>query len=251
MADASSEIQIPGLFMIHDFISEEQENILFEEAEKGEWNDLKNRKVQHYGYEFVYGANNVKEQKIVPFPEEIKKITYLVDQQLEKCGAKDQKPLDQLTINSYEPGQGIAPHVDSHQPFEEFFASLSIGDGCVMTFRNIKNEEKHVYFPKRALVVFSGEARYAWQHGIATRKVDKINQEMHFRKRRISYTLRTVRTGDCSCIYNYFCDSKGFDQSKMGKLKFNNLKPKGLNKKPEGNTVFARTEEEVKIMDQI
>lgn len=37
----------------------------------------------------------------------------------------------------------------------------------------------------------------------------------------------------------------------MGKYKNNPLKPKGLNKKPEGNTVFARTEEEVKLMEKM
>lgn len=45
--------------------------------------------------------------------------------------------MDQLTLNSYEPGDGIAPHVDAHEPFEEFFAVLSTGDGTVMSFRNI------------------------------------------------------------------------------------------------------------------
>jgi len=32
----------------------------------------------------------------------------------------------------------------------------------------------------------------------------------------------------------------------MSKIKNNILIPKGINKKPEGNTVFARSEEEVK-----
>lgn len=42
-----------------------------------------------------------------------------------------------MTINSYEPGSGIPPHVDAHSPFEEYFAALSTGDGCVMSFKNI------------------------------------------------------------------------------------------------------------------
>jgi len=62
-----------------------------------------------------------------------------------------------------------------------------------MTFRNVKNEEVHFYMPRRALIILSKEARYAWVHSISGRKVDKVDKEMHFRKERISYTFRTVR----------------------------------------------------------
>ena len=43
---------------------------------------------------------------------------------------------DQLTINDYMPGQGIPPHVDTHSPFEEIFASLSLKSGVTMTLKN-------------------------------------------------------------------------------------------------------------------
>lgn len=39
----------------------------------------------------------------------------------------------------------------------------------------------------------SREARYGWLHSISARKVDKVENEMHFRKERMSYTYRTVR----------------------------------------------------------
>lgn len=42
---------------------------------------------------------------------------------------------DQLTINDYLPGQGIPPHVDTHSPFQEIFASLSLKSGVTMHFK--------------------------------------------------------------------------------------------------------------------
>jgi hypothetical protein len=42
---------------------------------------------------------------------------------------------DQCTVNEYLPGQGIAPHVDTHAAFDDAILSLSMGSGIVMEFR--------------------------------------------------------------------------------------------------------------------
>ena len=42
---------------------------------------------------------------------------------------------DQVTVNEYLPGQGIAPHVDTHSAFEDGIASLSLGSSCVFTLQ--------------------------------------------------------------------------------------------------------------------
>ncbi len=124
---------------------------------------------------------------------------------------------DQLTINDYTPGEGIPPHVDSHSPFEDLFCSLSLSSGVVMTFLSPTNEAKHVYLKPRSLVIFAGEARFIWQHSISLRKIDRVEDNIYFRKRRISLTYRRIRQGDCKCPYVQFCDSQ--------KSKLNNLTP--------------------------
>lgn len=137
--------------------------------------------------------------------------------------------MDQLTINDYFPGDGISPHFDVHSPFEEYFVSLSLGSGCTMTFKSYKNEEKHLFFKPRMLVIFSGEARYAWFHSIAERRLDKIcNNEVYFRRRRISLTYRRIRKDPCKCLWPFFCDSQGYDPITM--KKFNPLLPKDFGK---------------------
>lgn len=61
-----------------------------------------------------------------------------------------------------------------------------------MSFKSYKNEEKHLYLPPRSVLVLSGEVRYAWFHSIAGRKIDNVEGDFNFRRRRVSLTFRTV-----------------------------------------------------------
>lgn len=114
---------------------------------------------------------------------------------------------DQLTINEYLPGDGIASHVDTHSAFDDLIVSISLGSGCSFDFiprppsnnsktqTGLEEEEEEedesgcsgsergqtrdldaiaVYFPNRAAVFMSGESRYGWRHGIAKRKHDRV-----------------------------------------------------------------------------
>jgi len=126
------------------------------------------------------------------------------------------------------PGQGIPPHVDTHSPFEEVFATLSLKSGATMHFKRAEPDEdgndvvKEIYLQPRSFVVFSGEARYNWLHSISQRKVDKVNfgadpthdpaslsQLLKFRHRRISVTFRKVKNDGlpCQCKWPLLCDS--------------------------------------------
>ena len=58
-AEVAKTGSIPGLFVIDDFITEEEEAEMLKLIDKEKWVKLLNRRVQHYGYEFKYGTNNV------------------------------------------------------------------------------------------------------------------------------------------------------------------------------------------------
>lgn len=63
-------VDVPGLYIFEDFISENEEKELIETIDKNKWDKLTNRRVQHYGYEFIYGANIVnKHKKIGEMPD--------------------------------------------------------------------------------------------------------------------------------------------------------------------------------------
>ena len=202
-ADDSFE-SIKGLKIIPNFVNEEQEKFLIKQIDQEEWTKLSNRRVQHYGYEFIYGINSVDKNKKAPKP--IPKFLDDVLSNINKITEGSQQPMDQLTINDYNPGDGIPPHFDTHSPFEEVFVALSLGSGITMSFKSYTNDEKHLYIPQRGLIIFSDEARYAWYHSIAQRKVDKFHGKLIFRKRRISLTFRKIKTTPCLCKYPFFCD---------------------------------------------
>jgi alkylated DNA repair dioxygenase AlkB len=106
---------------------------------------------------------------------------------------------DQLIINEYQPGQGIANHVDCEPCFGETIISVSLGSNCVMDFINLKTKEKlEVMLEPRSLVVISGEARHNWTHGIAARKADNFNGIKVERQLRISMTFRNVILNKCN-----------------------------------------------------
>ena len=63
-------MNIPGLTIIDEFITEEEGKTMMENIDNNECTKLTHRRVQHYGYEFIYGANNVnKNNKIGELPE--------------------------------------------------------------------------------------------------------------------------------------------------------------------------------------
>ena len=68
--EATFDINIPGLLVYHEFVTEDEERELIQAIDSKEWVRLKKRRVQHYGYEFVYGKNNVNpENKLEELPE--------------------------------------------------------------------------------------------------------------------------------------------------------------------------------------
>lgn len=64
---------------------------------------LKHRKVKHYGYEFIYGKNNINKNKCLD--TKIPDICYPHLEKLVFNGYIPKIP-DQLTVNHYLPGQG-------------------------------------------------------------------------------------------------------------------------------------------------
>ena len=95
-----------------------------EEVDSSTWSDLKFRRVQHYGYEFDYIVNNVDKSKPLgsAWPPICER---LMSGKLEVVTKEAHVSMpDQLTINEYEPGQGIPPHIDTHSAFEDGLMSL-------------------------------------------------------------------------------------------------------------------------------
>ncbi|MCB1721709.1 MAG: alpha-ketoglutarate-dependent dioxygenase AlkB [Rhodospirillales bacterium] len=182
-------IDIPGLSCTPNYITAEKERELLETIDRQPWmGDLK-RRVQHYGYKYDYVSRAVSpENYLGPLPEWLDRL----GQKIHADGLFPDVP-DQVIVNEYLPGQGIAAHVDRTTCFTNAIASLSLASPCIMQFANPETgEKKDVFLEARSLAVFADEARYNWTHGIAARKSDKIDGFKIERRRRVSLTFRKV-----------------------------------------------------------
>ncbi|KDO26139.1 hypothetical protein SPRG_08500 [Saprolegnia parasitica CBS 223.65] len=186
----TAHVVVPGLSIIDDFISADEEASLLSTIDGMAWEDSIQRRVQHYGYAFRYDTRDVDaSQPLGPLPP------FCADTAANMhCLRPDLQLPDQITINEYLPGQGIAPHVDTADVFTEYIASLSLGSDIVMDFRLVSDPSvlKHVVLKRRSLCLMVGEARYLWKHGIAYRKHDLIGGAVATRSRRVSLTLRKI-----------------------------------------------------------
>lgn len=195
--DSSSEFvpqsinvsEITGLQYLPDFIDQATHDELLSVLDTQPWlADLK-RRVQHYGYKYDYAARRINySMRLGPLPDWA---LGLADKLVERKLMPEMP--DQLIVNEYLPGQGIANHIDCVPCFTETIASLSLGSSCVMNFTNKQSQQViPVLLDTKSLVILQGDARYAWTHGISSRKTDAFMGRTIQRRRRVSLTFRKV-----------------------------------------------------------
>lgn len=179
---------IPGLTYIPDYINANQEEELLLTIDKQIWSTQLKRKVQHYGYQYDYKKRLVDRSiNLGDLPNWVQDIAerFYLESLTEKIP-------DQLIVNEYQPGQGIANHIDG-LCFGNTIISLSLGGSCVMEFTLLKTKENiPVLLLPRSIIILQGAARYEWQHRIVARKTDKYQGINFVRTRRVSLTFRKV-----------------------------------------------------------
>lgn len=180
---------IPGLLYQTAFIERAGEEGLIRQIDAQPWITDLRRRVQHYGYRYDYKARAVRGADYLgALPDWGRDIAA----RLVRAGYFEHVP-DQMIVNEYQPGQGIAPHVDCVPCFGDVIASLTLGAGAVMALSDPHTGRKEdVYLEERSLIVLSGEARYQWRHGIPARLSDTVNSIKIPRGRRLSLTFRVM-----------------------------------------------------------
>ncbi|HAX80653.1 MAG TPA: alpha-ketoglutarate-dependent dioxygenase AlkB [Cyanobacteria bacterium UBA11372] len=180
---------IPGLTYIPEYINPSQAEQLLLIIDQQIWSSQLKRSVQHYGYKYDYKKRLVDPSMnlgaLPNWAQDLAQRFYLE-------GLTEKIP-DQVIVNEYQPGQGIANHIDCVPCFGNTIISLSLGGTCVMEFTRVKTKEKiPVLLLPRSIIILQGAARYEWQHGIAARKTDKYYGREFVRDRRVSLTFRKV-----------------------------------------------------------
>ena len=181
---------VPGLRYLKTFLNVEHQRDLLMQIDNNPWLTDLSRRVQHYGYKYDYKARRVdhsmKIGALPPFGKEIAK--KLVNQGLMQTEA------DQLIINEYQPGQGIAAHIDCEPCFGDEIVTVSLGAVYEMTLES-QGQKVAIPLPLGSCLVFTGDARWKWTHAIVPRKSDPNPRggKRIPRQRRVSLTFRNVK----------------------------------------------------------
>ena len=179
---------INGLNSETNWINSELESELTALIDQSLWDTGLKRRVQHYGYRYDYQSRGIDSaEPTTSLPPMVKELAGQIARQ-----AGVERDFNQVIVNEYQPGQGIASHVDSFA-FGDCIASLSLLSACIMRFDHLKTGEKQeLVLQPRSLLILQGEARRDWKHGIAARKSDVIDGAKKLRSRRLSLTFRQV-----------------------------------------------------------
>jgi alkylated DNA repair protein alkB family protein 8 len=208
---------IEGLTLVVGFVTDEEASALLDVIDENDaWDQMARRRVKHFGKKFSYVKRTVDldDSDVSDIPLAIRD---LVLDRVASYDGLEMRPgdfvgFDQVTVNEYQPGVGLSPHVDTHSAFGDTIISLSLHCGTVMVFRRSGRHPRAVYLPPRSLLIMSGEARWAWEHYIPHRKSDVLTdgKTVTRRGRRVSLTCRTVRSPDspCACPFPEVCDSQ-------------------------------------------
>ncbi len=209
-------LDVRGLSLLIDFVSEEEEKELAALAlAAGDETRLARRRVKHFGYAFDYGTRDAN-VAVEAIPELVMRVLRRLPK--ETPGYESAMRCDQVTVNEYPRGVGLAPHVDTHSAFGPTILSLSLLGDAVMEFRSRGEEHRALFLPRRSLLVMHSDARYRWQHYIPHRKFDDVEGACTPRGEvRLSYTFRERRHGPCECEFPLQCDSRGGVESKCSK----------------------------------
>lgn len=185
-----SEIKkVPGLAYIPNYLKKDEQDDLLQVIDRQKWSIKEERKIQEYGYKYDYrNGFFVASNYLGALPDWAQSIAA----RLAKDGLMVNVP-DQVIINEYQPGQGIVSHTDCIPCFGNTIMTLSLGSDCVINFTHSQTkEEAKILLQPGSLLIFKGEARYSWEHGIIACQRDNYKGKEFIRFRRISMTFRQV-----------------------------------------------------------
>ena len=185
---------VPGLTLLDGFLTPEQQAHCIHriDAAESEWRNDLSRRVQHYGWRYDYKARAITpDMHIGALPDWLAQVAQKL---YDETKLFDRVP-EQVIVNEYLPGQGIATHID-HPGFGPTVCMVSLLDDWEMDFSENWKDKSPALLQKGSCVLLTGPSRDIWQHGIAPRKSELLENGRRPRQRRLSMTFRTVNNRD-------------------------------------------------------
>ncbi len=196
---------VAGFRMNAEFIDGAREAALLAAIDARPWDESIHRRTQHYGRVFEYDTKTIG-RAATPIPAIFDELLEMV------CAATGWPRADQITVNEYLPGMGIAAHVETHAAFDDGIGALTLGTGYAFRIARVPAAadepapRQTLWLAPRSLLTFAGAARYEWTHAIPPRKSDRVGGERMSRGRRVSVTMRrALEGGVCRCAFPHAC----------------------------------------------
>lgn len=193
---------INGLYIIPDFLTEEDHDLYFDYLQKDDANKCYQiHTATEYGWKFIPLKNNENEiinrtkDDYLGFSSEILNLKNLVCEKLNFFFAEKNITLNinHVLINKYGVGDGCMMHVDELEFWENYIICISFGSSTVAQFKNIDGDTQDIDIPKNSAYIMLEDARYKWQHGIIFAEQDNIHGKIRNRNLRISVSLREIK----------------------------------------------------------
>ena len=169
MADLFAAAPVPGLLTREEFVSPAEEAGLIARLGEVELTPFQfrgyegKRLTRSFGWHYDFGDQRFYQTEPVP--------DWLLpfrDRAAAFAGLQPEDLSHALLIR-YDPGAGIGWHKD--RPVFEHVVGISLGSPTLMTFRQrdgARFRRIKVPLPARSAYHLAGEARHAWEHGIAS-----------------------------------------------------------------------------------
>jgi alkylated DNA repair dioxygenase AlkB len=191
---------IPGLYLIPDAFTKEENNFYMDILEK---ENTYNPNICHqihkateYGWKFLPVTKKSDKDFLGNFPDWLEnlwqKIFLHIKANIPNFPEKSYP--DNVLINQYEPGDGCYPHIDQLNFWDNWVVGVSFGSGCTFQFTKEKNNNNKIsfYMPHCSIYIMIDEARYLWKHEMIFSPIDNYYGEIIPRTKRISLTFRTM-----------------------------------------------------------
>jgi alkylated DNA repair dioxygenase AlkB len=170
-----------GLTYIPNFITGEEEQNLLQFLHEQQWDSSEiKRETQHFGKKYSYNKKNT-EIEVPPIPIAFNFL-------LEKLEKITNRKFDQAIVNRYKPGEGIGPHIDDTNIYDDIVVSISLMSTIPMIFTTFKKTLTQ-NLERYSAIILEKDARYKWKHQIKSVKKD----DGILRKERISITFRILK----------------------------------------------------------
>jgi Alkylated DNA repair protein len=173
------------------FLDEQAQTELTTWLDTRPWDASMKRRIQQYGWKYNFKEKQAKGQDYLG---ELPPQLLLLAQRIHAQGHCPQVP-NQVLVNDYAPGVGIAAHTDRDPEHTHTVLSLSLISAYPLELRPVEDPKtkQEIWLPPGSLLVLEGEARHRWTHGIAARKSDELHGQRIPRGRRLSVTFRAMR----------------------------------------------------------